>query len=96
VFFDSPEEPLEHEEFVTACLTEGYRLDASSLLLFSGGQFFINAEPVPVQPEDIAILERLADHRQLDSVAGLSEEGLALLYDWYCCGFAYASKTLME
>ena len=61
-----------------------------------GGQFFINAEPVPVQPEDMAILQCLADHRRLDSVAGLSEEGLALLYDWYCCGFAYASKTLME
>jgi 50S ribosomal protein L16 3-hydroxylase len=96
VFFDSPDEPLEHEEFVAACLAEGYRLDASSLLLFSGGQFFINAEPVPVQPEDMTILERLADQRQLDSVAGLSEEGLALLYDWYCCGFAYTSKTLME
>jgi 50S ribosomal protein L16 3-hydroxylase len=44
IFFDSPDEPLEHEEFLNAC-AQGYRLDARSLLLFSAGQFFINGEP---------------------------------------------------
>ncbi|MBS0369885.1 MAG: cupin domain-containing protein [Proteobacteria bacterium] len=96
VFFDCPDEPLEHEEFTAACLADGYRLDARSLLLFSDGRFFLNGEPVPVEEEDLPVLQNLADQRRLDSVVGLSEEGLALLYDWYCCGFAHPSKSLME
>ncbi len=95
IFFESPDEPVEHEDFVAACAT-GYCLDARSLLLFSGGQFFLNGEPVPVETDDQALFERLADDRRLDTLAGLSEEGVALLYDWYCCGFAHASENLME
>jgi len=95
IFFDSPDEPLEHEEFLNAC-AQGYRLDARSLLLFSAGQFFINGEPVPIEGADQAIFEQLADKRDLDTIAGLSEEGIALLYDWYCCGFAHPSKNLMK
>ncbi len=95
IFFESPDEPVEHEDFATACAT-GYHLDARSLLLFSDGQFFLNGEPVPVETDDQALFERLADDRRLDTLAGLSEEGVALLYDWYCCGFAHASENLME
>jgi len=95
VFFDSPDEALEHEEFVSACMS-GFQLDARSLLLFSNGQFFLNGEPVPVDAPDQPILERLADERQLDSIRGLSEEGLALLYDWYCSGFAHPSNKSMR
>lgn len=94
IYFDSPDEPLEHDEFVTAC-AQGYRLDARSLLLFSNGQFFINGEPIAVAATDRNIIERLADHRQLENLAGLSEETIALLYDWYCCGFATPSGPLM-
>jgi 50S ribosomal protein L16 3-hydroxylase len=95
IFFDSPDEPLEHEDFLDAC-AEGISLDASSLLLFTEGQFFLNGEPVHVEPCDQAILQGFADRRRLDSIAGLSEEGTALLYDWYCCGFAHVSDDLME
>ncbi len=95
IFFESPDEPVEHEDFVAACAT-GYHLDARSLLLFSDGQFFLNGEPVPVETDDQALFERLADDRRLDTLAGLSEEGVALLYDWYCCGFAHSSENLME
>mgnify|MGYP003420524389 FL=1 len=95
IFFDSPDEPLEHEEFLNAC-AQGYRLDACSLLLFSAGQFFINGEPVPIEATDQAIFNQLADKRDLDTIAGLSEEGIALLYDWYCSGFAHPSKNLMK
>ncbi len=96
VFFDSPDEPLEHDEFVDACTKDGYRLDARSLLLFTDGHFFINGEPVPVETDDQPTLQALADNRRVDTIAGLSEEGIALLYDWYCCGFAHPSANLME
>jgi len=95
IFFESPDDPLEHEDFLDAC-AEGITLDARSLLLFTEGQFFINGESVHVEACDQAILQELADHRQLASIAGLSEEGIALLYDWYCCGFAHVSEDLME
>ncbi|WP_374264811.1 JmjC domain-containing protein [Zoogloea sp.] len=95
VFFDCPDDPLEHDEFVAACAT-GYRLDARSLLLFSDEQFFLNGEPVPVESEDRDLLQHLADERHIDSIKGLSEEGIALLYDWYCSGFAHPSKNLIE
>ncbi|MDD3354369.1 cupin domain-containing protein, partial [Zoogloea sp.] len=96
VFFDSPEEPLEHEEFVSMGIDLGYRLDARSLLLFSQGQFFLNGEPVHVCEEDAAGIAQLADRRALDTLVGLSEESLALLYDWYCCGFAHPSKSVIS
>jgi 50S ribosomal protein L16 3-hydroxylase len=67
-----------------------------SLLLFTEGQFFLNGEPVHVETCDQAILQGFADRRRLDSIAGLSEEGTALLYDWYCCGFAHVSDDLMD
>ena len=95
IFFESPDDPLEHEDFLDAC-AEGITLDARSLLLFTEGQFFINGESVHVEACDQAILQELADHCQLASIAGLSEEGIALLYDWYCCGFAHVSEDLME
>lgn len=95
IFFDSPDEPVEHEDFLSAC-AHGYRLDPRSLLLFSEGHFFFNGEAVPIEPADHAIIERLADNRSLDTIAGLSEEGIALLYDWYCCGFAHPSKNMMK
>ena len=95
IFFDSPDEPLEHDDFLDAC-AEGISLDPRSLLLFTEGQFFLNGEPVHVEPCDQAILQGFADRRRLDSIAGLSEEGTALLYDWYCCGFAHVSDDLMD
>ena len=95
VYFDSPDDPLAHDEFEDACLGQGYRLDACTLLLFSGGQFFINGEAIAVPDEDKAIIEQLADHRHIESLAGLSEETIALLYDWYCCGFAAPSGSLI-
>ena len=95
IFFDSPDEPLDHEDFLDAC-AEGVSLDARSLLLFTEGQFFLNGETVHVEAGDQAILQEFADRRRLDSIAGLSEEGTALLYDWYCCGFARVSDDLME
>lgn len=95
IFFDSPDDPLEHDEFLDACENAGYRLDARSLLLFADDHFFLNGEPVPVEVGDRAIMQRLANERHLSTIADLSEEGIALLYDWYCCGFAHPSENLI-
>lgn len=96
IFFDSPDDPLEHDEFLDACENAGYRLDARSLLLFADDHFFLNGEPVPVEVGDRAIMQRLANERHLSTIADLSEEGIALLYDWYCCGFAHPSENLIS
>lgn len=96
IFFDSPDDPLEHDEFLDACENAGYRLDARSLLLFADDHFFLNGEPVPVEVGDRAIMQCLANERHLSTIADLSEEGIALLYDWYCCGFAHPSENLIS
>lgn len=59
IFFDSPDEPVEHEDFLSAC-AHGYRLDPRSLLLFSEGHFFFNGEAVPIEPADHAIIESVS------------------------------------
>lgn len=96
VFFESPDDPLEHDKFVVACSDTGYRLDARSLFLFADDHFFLNGEPVPIEADDRAIMQRLANERRLPTTKGLSEEGLALLYDWYCCGFGVPSENLID
>ena len=45
--------------------------------------------------EDKEIIATLADQRHLENLSGLSEETIALLYDWYCCGFSSPSGSLM-
>ncbi|WP_374487805.1 JmjC domain-containing protein [Zoogloea sp.] len=87
IFFDGPDEPLEHEEFCAEAETRGFRLDARTLLLFSDGQFFLNGEALCVEAADVPTLMLLADQRRLDSTRDLSEDSQAQLYDWYCNGF---------
>jgi 50S ribosomal protein L16 3-hydroxylase len=87
VFFDAPEKPLAPARFAGAAAKRGVRLDARTQLLFSGAKFFINGEPAPVPAADRAALRELADRRALASTQGLSATGLALLREWYLCGF---------
>ncbi|HMV18473.1 MAG TPA: cupin domain-containing protein [Rhodocyclaceae bacterium] len=89
VFFDSPDEPLDHDSFLAQCNRAGYVLDARSLLLFSDGRFFLNGEAVSISHTDLPVMIELADRRRISTVADLTQDGQALLYDWYCCGFAH-------
>lgn len=96
VFFDAPDEPLDFDEFIAACATDGFSLDARSLFLFSNGQFFLNGETVEVDEDDRKALCQLADERRLASLAGISGPMQEELHEWYCCGFAFPSGALMD
>jgi 50S ribosomal protein L16 3-hydroxylase len=86
VYFDPPEKPLSETRFSAALARRGVRLDARSQLLFAGSRFFINGESVVVARQDQAAFRQLADTRTL-SAPQLGPAGVALLHDWYCCGF---------
>ena len=96
VFFDSPDEPLEHDEFVEACSADGYRLDARSLLLLPTATSSSTARNRSGRNRRPAHAPGSGRQPPRRHIAGLSEEGIALLYDWYCCGFAHPSANLME
>jgi 50S ribosomal protein L16 3-hydroxylase len=90
VFFDPPAEPLSAKRFTAALARRGLRLDARSQFLFAGSRFYVNGESVVVARRDQAAFRRLADERSL-SVPQLSPPGVALVYDWYRCGFVHLS-----
>ncbi|HEX8987209.1 MAG TPA: cupin domain-containing protein [Rhodocyclaceae bacterium] len=87
VFFERPERALPLTRFASAAGKRGLRLDARTQLLFCGGAFFINGEAAAVPAADRAVFRRLADERGLSAATPLSAGGMALLHDWYRCGF---------
>ncbi|HTJ96752.1 MAG TPA: winged helix domain-containing protein [Rhodocyclaceae bacterium] len=91
VYFEPPQKPLTFKRFAAATAKLGVKLDAKTQLLFSGRRFFINGEECESESGDQAIIRQLADQRSLASTGKLSEDGVALLYAWYCDGFLIAS-----
>ena len=88
VFFEPPEKPLGKSRFATALKRRGIRLDARSQLLFAEDCFYLNGESVVVTRRDRSLFRQLADARELPP-QDFSDAALALLHDWYRCGFAY-------
>lgn len=86
VVFDPLEILLSEKRFAAAVGRRGLRLDARSQLLFAGNRFYINGESVVVARQDHAAFRRLADERSL-SAPQVGPPSMAVLYDWYCCGF---------
>ncbi len=87
VFFERPVRPLSLARFGAASARRGIRLDRRSQLLFCGNSFFINGEPAQVPAADRVAFRALADMRILEDATSISSGGLALLHDWYRCGF---------
>ncbi|MDE2599300.1 MAG: cupin domain-containing protein [Rhodocyclaceae bacterium] len=90
VYFEPPQPALSFARFTAKARKNGVCLDPKAQLLFAGKLFFINGEECEVDAADREALRRLADYRQLSDLAGLGEDGLSLLYDWYCDGFLQA------
>ena len=87
VFFEPPARPLARAAFERAAARRGVALDARSRLAFSGTMFFMNGEPVAVEPAARVLVRRLADARRLP---GPVEGGRAfwdLAHEWYRRGF---------
>jgi 50S ribosomal protein L16 3-hydroxylase len=89
VVFDPPEKPLSNKRFAATLERHGLRLDARSQLLFAGKRFYMNGEPADVPREDQLAFREFADTRKLSARTSLSQTGLEVLYDWYCCGFVH-------
>jgi 50S ribosomal protein L16 3-hydroxylase len=88
VFFDPPAKPLGEARFAAALARRGIRLDARSQLLFADDCFYINGESVVVARHDRGLFRKLADERTLPAQK-LGDEAVALLHDWYRCGFVH-------
>ena len=75
--------------FVGRAKTGGIRLDRRTQLLYDDARYYLNGDDSPMPDVDRAALQRLADRRELSSVAvaALAPATLTLLYDWYRDGF---------
>lgn len=87
VCFAAPARRMSSGRFTDRCRRAGFALSPKSSMLFSGVRFFLNGEPVDAPACDRRFLRRLADKRVLESIDGMSDAGLDLLYGWYLCGF---------
>ena len=89
IFFDAPEEPISRKPFERALRSRGFVLDARSLLLFSGTQFYLNGEALDVAPELHAHLASLAHQRSVPATdfKDCPAAWIDMLYDWHVDGF---------
>jgi len=87
VIFAAPSDPLSRRRFAERCARHGLSLDIKTQLLFSGTRFYINGEPCSVSGADRNTLRQLADRRELDGCAKLTEAALDMLHGWYRDGF---------
>ena len=86
VFFSTPRRALSQTAFASALAKRELRLALKSRMLYRGRIFYLNGEPYQAPAADLAWLSTLAD-RRCASVAKISAETAAQLYDWYRAGF---------
>lgn len=91
IYFAPPEPALSYARFVAQAKKKGLRLDPKTQLLFAGNIFYINGEECEVERTDREQLRKLADHRSLNNCTNFGEDGLTLLYAWYCDGYIFLS-----
>ena len=91
VWFTSPSPALQVREFARRARGRGLRVDARTIMLYSGRRLFVNGEPVVAPPT--AALRHLADRRRLSpsecAAAILDSGALALLHEWHAAGWLH-------
>jgi 50S ribosomal protein L16 3-hydroxylase len=87
IFFDPPEKPLSRTGFKQAVLAHGVAMSLKTQMLCHNGVVFINGTAHTVGEQTYRELRSLADTRQLNPAADLSQELLELLYLWYTDGY---------
>ncbi len=73
--------------FARAAAQRGLRLDLKTRMLSRGRMIFINGETVTIDSAARALMQRLADRRELLPRAAIGKKALAPLYRWYCAGY---------
>jgi len=89
VFFKGPAKPLTMGRFADAAGKRGVVLSLKTQMLYRGKHVFINGESFAVGRADKAVLDTLADERQLGgaALAGATVDVMEALYAWYQDGW---------
>ena len=89
VFFTGPAKPLSMERFAQSIAKRGVALSLKTQMLYRGKHVFINGESFAVGRADKAVLDALANERQLDgkALAACSGDVMDALHTWYQDGW---------
>lgn len=90
VVFDTPDEPLDEDDFAAEAGRLGIRLDRKAALMYNARSYFINGEENPLSGT-AKWLPELADRRCLGAKRFVTHSRhplmTALLHEWYCAGW---------
>jgi 50S ribosomal protein L16 3-hydroxylase len=92
VYFTPRAKPLSRERFETAAGRRGLVLDRRARLLYARGLFFINGESLAARGPCATWLRKLADSRNLASLAGAPASFLDLAHEWHARGLLHLGK----
>lgn len=91
IFFDPPDKPLAPEKFARQLMTQGFRLDLKTQLLFRGHRFYLNGEPFDAKADQRTALRAIAKKRAIAANA-VNPALTDAFYDWYCNGFGHLGE----
>lgn len=95
VFYDSPENELDEDEFANEVSLHGVELDRKSLILFHQEMFYCNGEVLEIEPADVALWQQFANQRHL-SAADIRPSLLGVLYEGYLAGYWHLSPSVAK
>ncbi|QNM98014.1 cupin domain-containing protein [Chitinimonas koreensis] len=86
VFYDSPDDELDEDDFAAAVARHGVALDLKSAMLFDGDRVYINGDTLDAEPAALPALRELANRRRLPP-ADYPAEAVEALYACYEYGY---------
>ncbi|WP_331852731.1 cupin domain-containing protein [Aquitalea magnusonii] len=95
VFYDSPAEELDEDEFAQEVGLLGIELDRKSLILFHDEMFYCNGEVLEIEPNDVALWQQFANQRHL-SPADIRPSLLDALYEGYLSGYWHLPQSVAK
>ncbi|WP_199103274.1 cupin domain-containing protein [Aquitalea sp. ASV11] len=95
VFYDSPDDELDEDEFANEVSRHGVELDRKSLILFHQEMFYCNGEVLEIEPADVAVWQQFANQRHL-SAADIRPSLLGVLYEGYLDGYWHLSPSVAK
>ncbi|WP_374554163.1 ribosomal protein uL16 3-hydroxylase [Aquitalea pelogenes] len=95
VFYDSPDDELDEDEFANEVSQHGVELDRKSLILFHQEMFYCNGEVLEIEPADVAVWQQFANQRHL-SAADIRPSLLGVLYEGYLDGYWHLSPSVAK
>lgn len=95
VFYDSPDDELDEDEFANEVSRHGVELDRKSLILFHQEMFYCNGEVLEIEPADVAVWQQFANQRHL-SAADIRPSLLGVLYEGYLAGYWHLSPSVAK